>query len=83
MLDVRRRPPDGFIELDINKTGTRKEEKLRTPNELQQCWTLRRVLNQLKPIEGMELLIDRLSKTTSNTEFLNRFDLTVRAERED
>ena len=72
-----------FPAIDINKTGTRKEEKLRTPNELQQCWTLRRVLNQLKPIEGMELLIDRLSKTSSNTEFLNRFDLTVRAEREE
>ncbi len=72
-----------FPAIDINKSGTRKEEKLRLPAELQQVWTLRRVLNQLKPIEGMELLVDRLSKTSSNIEFLNRFDLTVRAERED
>ncbi len=62
-----------FPAIDINPSGTRKEEKLREPEELKAIWMLRRVLNQLKPMESMELLIDKLEKTESNDDFLSRF----------
>ena len=56
--------------LDINKSGTRKEELLLPREELNRVWVLRKVLNPLSPVESMELLIDKLSKTRSNAEFL-------------
>src|SRR5258708_7954377 len=56
--------------LDINKSGTRKEEMLLPREELNRVWILRKVLNPLSPVESMELLIDKLSKTRSNGEFL-------------
>lgn len=64
-----------FPAIDINPSGTRKEEKLRDPDVLKAIWMLRRVLNQLKPIESMELLIDKLEKTSSNADFLSRFQM--------
>jgi len=57
--------------IDINRSGTRKEELLLTKEELNRVWVLRRVLNQLAPTEAMELLLDKLSKTKSNADFLN------------
>ncbi len=59
-----------FPSIDINKSGTRKEELLLAKEELNRVWILRKVLSQLSPVEAMELLIDKLSKTKSNTEFL-------------
>ena len=56
--------------LDINRSGTRKEELLMPKEELARVWVLRKVLDQLGPVEAMELLIDRMSKTKDNTEFL-------------
>ena len=56
--------------LDINRSGTRKEELLMPKDELARVWVLRKVLDQLGPVEAMELLIDRMSKTKDNTEFL-------------
>ena len=57
--------------IDIEASGTRKEELLFEPNELQQVWRLRRVLLALaEPSAGLELLIDRLKNTKSNAEFL-------------
>jgi transcription termination factor Rho len=56
--------------IDINKSGTRKEELLIPPEELNRAWILRKVLSALSPVEAMELLIDRLSKTKTNKEFL-------------
>jgi transcription termination factor Rho len=57
--------------IDIEASGTRKEELLFEPNELVQVWKLRRVLLALpEPAAGLELLIDRLKQTKSNAEFL-------------
>jgi transcription termination factor Rho len=59
-----------FPAIDINKSGTRKEELLLPKDELNRVWILRKVLNPLSPVETMELLLDKLSKTRSNGEFL-------------
>jgi transcription termination factor Rho len=59
-----------FPAIDINKSGTRKEELLLPKDELNRVWILRKVLNPLSPVETMELLLDKLSKTRSNAEFL-------------
>jgi transcription termination factor Rho len=60
-----------FPSLDINRSGTRKEELLVPAAELNRAWILRKVLSALSPVEAMELLIERLSKTKSNKEFLD------------
>ncbi len=59
-----------FPAIDINKSGTRKEELLLPKEELNRVWILRKVLNPLSPVETMELLLDKLTKTRSNAEFL-------------
>jgi transcription termination factor Rho len=59
-----------FPAIDINKSGTRKEELLMPREELNRVWILRKVLNPLSPVESMELLLDKLGKTRSNAEFL-------------
>ena len=60
-----------FPAIDINKSGTRKEELLLDKQELNRVWMLRKVLNPLSTVEAMELLIDKLEKTKQNGEFLN------------
>jgi len=60
-----------FPSIDINKSGTRKEELLLAPQDFNHIIVLRRVLSQLSPTEAMELLLDKLSKTKSNSEFLD------------
>jgi transcription termination factor Rho len=59
-----------FPAIDINKSGTRKEELLLTKEELNRVWILRKVLNPLSPVEAMELMLERLAKTKSNQNFL-------------
>jgi len=59
-----------FPAIDIQRSGTRKEELLIPKEDLTRIWVLRKVLNPLSPVEAMELLIDKLSKTKSNGEFL-------------
>ena len=59
-----------FPAIDINKSGTRKEELLLPKEELNRVWILRKVLNPLSPVETMELLLDKLSKTQTNAQFL-------------
>jgi len=59
-----------FPAIDIQRSGTRKEELLIPKEDLQRIWVLRKVLNPLSPVEAMELLIDKLSKAKSNGEFL-------------
>jgi transcription termination factor Rho len=59
-----------FPAVDINKSGTRKEELLLPKEELNRIWILRKVLNPLSPVEAMELMLERLSKTKSNRDFL-------------
>ena len=59
-----------FPSIDIHKSGTRKEELLIDEWELRRIWVLRKVLSSLSPVEAMELLIERLSKTEANRDFL-------------
>ena len=57
--------------IDIKRSNTRREELLIDPKHLQKIWVLRKVLNELNSSEAMELLIDKLSKTKNNNEFLD------------
>ncbi len=59
-----------FPAIDIQRSGTRKEELLIPKEDLQRIWILRKVLNPLSPVEAMELLTDKLAKTRNNAEFL-------------
>lgn len=59
-----------FPAIDINRSGTRKEELLLPKEELQKVWILRKVLNPLPTVESMELVVEKLNKTKSNKEFL-------------
>ncbi|MFT7669752.1 MAG: transcription termination factor Rho [Planctomycetota bacterium] len=56
--------------IDINRSGTRKEELLFDEEEMRRVWMLRKVLNELDPVEAMEMLIQKMRKTRSNAEFL-------------
>ncbi|MCL2877618.1 MAG: transcription termination factor Rho, partial [Acidobacteria bacterium] len=60
-----------FPAIDINKSGTRKEELLLPQGDLNRIWILRKVLNPLSATESMELLLEKLSKTKSNGDFLS------------
>jgi transcription termination factor Rho len=60
-----------FPAIDINKSGTRKEELLLERNELNRIWVLRKVFSPLSTVESMELLVEKLDKTRTNSEFLN------------
>lgn len=59
-----------FPAIDINRTSTRKEELLMTPEELNKVWILRKVLAPLSPIDSMELLLSKLKVTKCNKDFL-------------
>jgi len=59
-----------FPAIDINRSGTRKEELLVPKDELTRIWILRKVLNPLSTVEAMELLLDKMGKSKSNAEFL-------------
>lgn len=60
-----------FPAIDIKRSGTRKEELLISEQDLNRTWILRKVLSQMDEVEAMELLIDKLSKTKTNQDFLN------------
>ena len=60
-----------FPAIDIQKSGTRKEELLMSKEDLNRVYVLRRVLTPLSPVEAMELLLSKMGKTKSNSEFLN------------
>jgi len=59
-----------FPSINVEKSGTRKEELLLHPDELDKTWILRKALKDVPAVEAMELLINRLKKTSSNAEFL-------------
>jgi len=59
-----------FPAIDIERSGTRKEELLLHPDELKKIWVLRKALSGMNPVEMMELLIERMKKTSCNAEFL-------------
>ncbi len=66
-----------FPSIDINRSGTRKEELLLSAEELNRVWILRKVLSPLSSVEAMELLIDRMGKTKNNKEFLSSMSAAV------
>ncbi|MBN1635550.1 MAG: transcription termination factor Rho [Deltaproteobacteria bacterium] len=59
-----------FPAIDISKSGTRKEELLLPKEQLDRIWILRKLLSPLNPIDSIEFLLDKLSKTDNNAEFL-------------
>jgi len=63
--------------IDINRSGTRKEEMLMDPEEYRRVCILRRVLNDMNPPDAMELLVNRLQKTKSNAEFLMSMNMKM------
>jgi len=65
-----------FPAIDINRSGTRKEELLLAEDELNKVWILRKVLASLNPIEAMELLIEKVSATKSNKDFLRSMEIS-------
>ena len=56
--------------IDIRRSGTRKEELLMEPADLNRVWILRKILDQMNPVEAMELLLERLAKSDGNQELL-------------
>ncbi len=70
-LDRRLADKRVFPAIDLFRSGTRKEELLIERDELSKIWVLRKVLAQMSEVEAMELLVDKLSKTKSNAEFIN------------
>ena len=60
-----------FPSIDIQKSGTRKEELLIQKEDLNRVWVLRKVLTPLSPVEAMELLLSKMAKTKTNADFLS------------
>ncbi|MDB4327328.1 transcription termination factor Rho [uncultured Paraglaciecola sp.] len=58
-----------FPAIDYNRSGTRREELLTTPDELQKMWILRKIVHEMSEIDAMEFLIGKLSMTKTNNEF--------------
>ncbi len=69
-LDRRLSDKRLFPAIDLQRSGTRKEELLIGKEDLNRIWVMRRVLNPLSPVEQMEVVLERLSKTKTNAEFL-------------
>lgn len=57
--------------MDLNKSGTRKEDLLLSPDVLQKVWLLRKVLNPLQPVEAIEWILSKMEGTKKNADFLN------------
>ncbi|RJL24492.1 transcription termination factor Rho [Bailinhaonella thermotolerans] len=66
-----------FPAVDVDASGTRKEEILMSPEELQVVWKLRRVLHALDMQQALELLLEKMKETKSNTEFLLQVQKTT------
>ena len=58
-----------FPAVDIKRSGTRKEDLLTTPDELQKMWILRKILNPMDEVDAMEFLLDKLVVAKNNEEF--------------
>ena len=69
-LDRRLSDKRLFPAIDLQRSGTRKEELLLSKEDLARIWVMRRVLNPLSPVEQMEVVLERLEKAKSNAEFL-------------
>jgi transcription termination factor Rho len=71
VLDRRLSDRRIYPAIDVNRSGTRREEKLLTPEELNRIWILRKVLSEMQSTDAMQFLLDRMKGTRSNKEFLN------------
>jgi len=71
VLDRRLADRRIFPAIDINRSGTRKEELLLSKKELSRVWVLRKLLNEMNPVEAMEFLLDKMRGTRTNDEFLD------------
>jgi transcription termination factor Rho len=60
-----------FPAIDINRSGTRKEELLLSSETLNRVWILRKLLSSLNPVDSMEFLLDKMKGTKTNQEFLD------------
>jgi transcription termination factor Rho len=69
MLDRKMADRRIFPAIDINKSGTRKEDLLLAPDELNRIWILRKLLSSLNPADAMEFLVDKMKPTKTNAEF--------------
>lgn len=70
VLDRRLAERRIFPSIDVNKSGTRREDLLLTKDTLNRLWVLRKVIHPMSPIESMEFLMQRLEQTETNDEFL-------------
>jgi len=70
VLDRRLADRRIFPAIDINRSGTRKEELLLGEDELKRIWIMRKFLSEMNPIEAMEFLLDRIMKSKTNAKFL-------------
>lgn len=71
VLDRRLSDRRIYPSFDLIRSGTRKEELLLKKKELARIWILRKILNDMTPIEAMEFLLDRMRRTSKNKEFLD------------
>jgi transcription termination factor Rho len=70
VLDRRLSDRRVFPSMDVNRSGTRKEELLLSAAELARVWILRKLLSEMNPVEAMEFLLERMKRSKSNREFL-------------
>ncbi len=70
VLDRRLSDRRIYPAIDINRSGTRKEELLLTKAELSRTWILRKLLNEMTPVEAMEFLLERMQRSGTNKEFI-------------
>jgi transcription termination factor Rho len=74
VLDRRLSDRRIFPAIDINRSGTRKEELLMSKAELARVWILRKFLNEMSPVEAMEFLLDKMSASRTNKDFLRNMN---------
>jgi transcription termination factor Rho len=70
-LDRRLADKRTFPAMDINRSGTRKEDLLIESDNLQRIWLLRKVLSSMNVVDGMEFMLDKLMETKTNQDFLD------------
>lgn len=63
-----------FPAIDITRSGTRKEEQLMSPAELQKVWVLRKIINPMGTIDAMEFLLDKMGSSKTNGEFFEKMN---------
>ncbi len=74
VLDRKLADKRTFPAMDINKSGTRKEDLLVDKPILTKMWVMRRILNPMGAIDGMEFLLEKLKDTKTNAEFFEKMN---------